>query len=65
MHGHQEQWEQRKKEFTGEQKRASWDRTADIVKMYSEEMVKRWNGEIDTLLVYVRTLMMKSMFDGR
>ena len=21
---------------------------------YSDEMVKRWNGEIDTLLVYVR-----------
>lgn len=25
-----------------------------MVKTYSDEMVKRWNAEIDTLLVYVR-----------
>ena len=30
------------------------EETANIVKTYSEEMVVRWNTEIDTLLVYVR-----------
>ncbi|KAI0698818.1 hypothetical protein C8Q76DRAFT_802885 [Earliella scabrosa] len=48
----EERWEDRKKEFTDDQKKHAWDKTADTVKTYSEEMVKRWNGEIDTLLVY-------------
>ena len=28
-------------------------KTDNIVRRYSEEMVQRWNMEIDTLLVYV------------
>ena len=35
--------------FTEEQKTAAWSRTADIMKAYSDEMVKRWNSETDTL----------------
>ncbi|RPD67897.1 hypothetical protein L226DRAFT_423015, partial [Lentinus tigrinus ALCF2SS1-7] len=30
----------------------AWDETANIVKKYSNEMVERWNKEIDTLLVF-------------
>ena len=29
---------------------------ADAVKSYSDEILNRWNREIDTLLVYVRRL---------
>ncbi len=47
-------WESRKTFFTEEQHRQAWEATADIVKKASDEMVERWNKEIDTLLVYVR-----------
>ena len=43
-----------KKDYTEEEKQAAWDETARIVKDYSDELVKRWKEEIDTLLVYVR-----------
>ena len=32
----------------------AWNETAKIVKTYSDQMIDRWNKEIDTLLVYVR-----------
>ena len=49
----QELWTARSQLFTEEQKTEAWSRTADIMKTYSDELVKRWNSEIDTLLVYV------------
>lgn len=39
--------------FTVDEKTKAWSETAEIVKTYSDEMVKRWNAEIDTYLVYV------------
>ena len=50
----QEYWEARKSFFTEKQRADAWDKTAKIVKTYSDEMIDRWNKEIDTLLVYVR-----------
>ena len=32
---------------------AAWAKCAAVVKSHSDEMVKRWKDEIDTLLVYV------------
>ena len=49
----QQRWEERKKDFTEEEKKNAWDETAKVVKTYSDELVNRWNTEIDTLLVYV------------
>ena len=40
--------------YTQVEKEEGLIKTAEIVRKYSEEMVKRWNEEIDTLLVYVR-----------
>lgn len=40
---------------TEERKAAEWENAAEMVKTYSDEMVARWNKEIDTYLVYVRT----------
>ncbi|TFK87246.1 hypothetical protein K466DRAFT_599650 [Polyporus arcularius HHB13444] len=45
-------WETRKSFFTDEQRAEAWEETAIIVKTYSDEMIERWNKEIDTLLVY-------------
>lgn len=56
----QERWEALKKRYhsqlnmdakTQAQARAHM---ADIVKDHTDEMVERWNREMDTLLVYVR-----------
>ena len=47
-------WKTRKSFFTDAERADAWEKTAEIVEKYSDEMVKRWNGEIDTLLVYVR-----------
>ena len=48
-----------KKEFTDTYTQAERDeafmKTAKVVKDYSDELVKRWKEEIDTLLVYVST----------
>ncbi|KAI0758690.1 hypothetical protein C8Q74DRAFT_1187143, partial [Fomes fomentarius] len=38
--------------FTPEERKSAWDETAKIVKDYSDQLVKRWKEEIDTLLVY-------------
>ncbi|RPD77332.1 hypothetical protein L226DRAFT_569510, partial [Lentinus tigrinus ALCF2SS1-7] len=45
-------WYARKTFFTEEERAKAWDETANIVKKYSDEMVERWNKEIDTLLVF-------------
>lgn len=39
---------------TEERKATEWKNAAEMVKTYSDEMVARWNKEIDTYLVYVR-----------
>ncbi|EJF60966.1 hypothetical protein BD309DRAFT_832166, partial [Dichomitus squalens] len=38
--------------YTQAEKEEALSKTAEIVRKYSDEMVKRWNEEIDTLLVY-------------
>ncbi|TFK86759.1 hypothetical protein K466DRAFT_474112, partial [Polyporus arcularius HHB13444] len=30
----------------------AWSKTAEIIKTYSDDMIGKWNSEIDTLLVY-------------
>lgn len=40
--------------YTQEQKTKAWSDAAEMVQMYSDEMVKRWKEEIDTYLVFVR-----------
>ncbi|KAI0758890.1 hypothetical protein C8Q74DRAFT_270673 [Fomes fomentarius] len=47
-----ERWKERRNDFTAEEKKRAWDKTARLVKEYSDELVKRWKEEIDTLLVY-------------
>ena len=39
--------------YTEADKREAFTKATEIVKEYSEELVKRWKEEIDTLLVYV------------
>lgn len=39
--------------FSAEEKAKAWSESADIVKTYSDDMIKRFNTEIDTYLVYV------------
>ena len=51
---HQFRREEHFEVYTEEEKKTAWDETARVVKEYSDEMVKRWKEEIDTLLVYVR-----------
>ncbi|TBU41418.1 hypothetical protein BD309DRAFT_1082092 [Dichomitus squalens] len=38
--------------YTQADKHSALEKTAEVVKQYSDEMVKRWKEEIDTLLVY-------------
>ncbi|RPD67903.1 hypothetical protein L226DRAFT_386154, partial [Lentinus tigrinus ALCF2SS1-7] len=45
-------WDARKTFFKEEDRAKAWDETAKLVKTYSDEMVERWNKEIDTLLVF-------------
>lgn len=42
--------------YTPEQKTKAWSDAAGMVQTYSDEMVKRWKEEIDTYLVFVRSL---------
>ena len=49
----QARWYEGRNDFTEEEKKKAWDETAQRVKEYSDELVERWNKEIDTLLVYV------------
>ena len=50
----QELRDQLKALYTEEEKTRAWAETTGIVKTYSDEMIRRWKEEIDTLLVYVR-----------
>ncbi|KAI0704106.1 hypothetical protein C8Q76DRAFT_823743 [Earliella scabrosa] len=45
-------YSERDGDFTEDEKKDAWDKTARVVKAYSDELVDRWNKEIDTLLVY-------------
>ena len=55
---HQTYWfKGRHKHFTDEEKKKAWDAVSGVVKEYSDNMVKRWTDEMDTLLVYVSMLM--------
>ncbi|KAI0635921.1 hypothetical protein C8Q77DRAFT_602175 [Trametes polyzona] len=38
--------------YTPEQKARAWSEAAGLVKKYSDEMIERWNTEIDTYLVF-------------
>ena len=49
----QELLEQRKGFDSDEEKARAWSETTDVIKTYSDEMIKRWKEEIDTLLVFV------------
>ncbi|KAI0743034.1 hypothetical protein C8Q80DRAFT_949224 [Daedaleopsis nitida] len=49
-------WRQRMDEYTAQDAGDSWANTADVVKTYSDEMMARWDGEIDTLLVFAALL---------
>ena len=42
--------------YTEQDKSEAWQRTASIIKDYSDEMVARWIAEMDNLLVFVRQL---------
>ncbi len=42
---------------TPEETAEAWSKTANIIKTYSDGMIGKWNSEIDTLLVYVRSLL--------
>lgn len=45
--------EERTTSRTEEQKRTAWSDAAGAVKTYSDNMIKRWNKEIDVYLVFV------------
>ncbi|EIW53902.1 uncharacterized protein TRAVEDRAFT_87494, partial [Trametes versicolor FP-101664 SS1] len=46
----------RRARYTGEEakreREESWAKTTKIVQQYSDGMIKRWNAEIDTYLVF-------------
>lgn len=51
----QERWKERQSSlYTEKEKSDAREEIAEIVKQYSDDMVKRWKEEMDTLLVYVR-----------
>ncbi len=50
----QELLNRRKDIYRPEETERAWSDAADVVKVYSDDMIKRWNDEIDTYLVYVR-----------
>ena len=52
---------ERQKHFTDEEKKNAWDAVSGVVKEYSDDMVKRWIDEMDTLLVYVSMLILNSL----
>ncbi|KAI0666951.1 hypothetical protein C8Q78DRAFT_928288, partial [Trametes maxima] len=41
---------------TSEDKAKAWSEAADAVRIYSDEMIQRWNTEIDTYLVFASIL---------
>lgn len=40
--------------YTPEQKTNAWSDAAGMVRNYSDDMITRWNKEIDIYLVFVR-----------
>ena len=40
--------------YSQAEKDKALSKTAKVVKKYSDEMITKWNNEIDTLLVFVR-----------
>ncbi|RDX49631.1 hypothetical protein OH76DRAFT_1403523 [Lentinus brumalis] len=48
----EEYWDARRTVITDKEREDAWTETATIVKDYSDDLVDRWNKEIDTLLVY-------------
>lgn len=50
----------RKDLYRPEETEKAWSDAANVVKVYSDDMIKRWNAEIDTYLVYVRVLICES-----
>ncbi|KAI0742954.1 hypothetical protein C8Q80DRAFT_1191645 [Daedaleopsis nitida] len=48
----EERLEQRRMMYTDDERKEAWSDTAGKIKTYSDEMVARWNSEMDTLLVY-------------
>ena len=52
---HKELKRQIEDEFSDEEKEAVWNEAAAAVKSYHDELVRRWQAEMDSLLVYVRT----------
>lgn len=49
----QDMLDKRDKVYTSEEKTNAWSDAAGMVQNYSEEMIARWNKEIDTYLVFV------------
>lgn len=45
--------QQRRGIYTTEQTNQAWSDAAEMVRGYSDEMIERWNKEIDTYLVFV------------
>ena len=43
-------------EFNDDQRARAWSDASETVKTYHDEMINRWNQEMDTLLVYVSLL---------
>ncbi|KAI0631704.1 hypothetical protein C8Q77DRAFT_1074688 [Trametes polyzona] len=50
----QELLKQRTELYSKDEIDQAWSDAADLVKTYSDDMIRRWNSEIDTYLVYVR-----------
>ncbi len=50
----QEMLDKREEVYTQEQRTNAWSDAAGMVQNYSDDMVARWNKEIDTYLVFVR-----------
>ncbi|KAI0675648.1 hypothetical protein C8Q78DRAFT_1074649 [Trametes maxima] len=48
----EELYQRRETAYSGPQKGQAWQEAAETVKVYSDEMIKRWNAEIDTYLVF-------------
>ncbi|TBU23585.1 hypothetical protein BD311DRAFT_781609 [Dichomitus squalens] len=48
----QELWEKRKLPFDAKETQEAWENAAESLQTYSEEMVQRWNAELDNMLLY-------------
>ncbi|TBU57408.1 hypothetical protein BD310DRAFT_959559 [Dichomitus squalens] len=48
----QELWEKRKLPFDAKETQEAWENAAESLQTYSEEMVQRWNAELDNMLLH-------------